>query len=103
MGRTRTAPTTSRMNATMRLRYRLSILLGALAVTATGVMTPLGARAVRPDAATLTKIASRVDARAGVVTIEASDPVPYVATQPDPRVLVLELRDVRAAGFLDQF
>jgi type IV pilus assembly protein PilQ len=66
-------------------------------------MTPVGARAVRPDAATLKKIASRVDTRAGVVTIEASDPVPYVTSQPDPRVLVLELRDVVASGFSDQF
>src|SRR6188508_68833 len=90
------------MNATMRLRYRLSTLLGVAAVIATGIM-PLAARAVRPDAAMLKKIASRVDARAGVVTIEASDPVPYVASQPDPRVLLLELRDVKAAGFTDQF
>ena len=51
----------------------------------------------------LKKIASRVDERAGVVTIEASEAVPYVASQPDPRVLVLELRDVRAAGFTDLF
>ena len=86
----------------MRLRYRFSTLLGVAAVIATGIM-PLAARAVRPDAALLKKIASRVDARAGVVTIEASDPVPYVASQPDPRVLLLELRDVKAAGFTDQF
>jgi type IV pilus assembly protein PilQ len=86
----------------MRLRYRLSTLLGVAAVMATA-MIPVGARAVRPDAATLKKIASRVDDRTGVVTIEASDPVPYVASQPDPRVLLLELRDVSAAGFTDQF
>jgi type IV pilus assembly protein PilQ len=86
----------------MRLRYRLSTLLGVAAVIAAAI-NPLGARAVRPDAAMLKKIASRVDERAGVVTIEASDPVPYVASQPDPRVLVLELRDVKAAGFTDLF
>jgi type IV pilus assembly protein PilQ len=86
----------------MRLRYRLSTLLGVAAVMATA-MIPLGARAVRPDAAMLKKIASRVDERAGVVTIEASDPVPYVASQPDPSVLLLELRDVKATGFTDLF
>jgi len=86
----------------MRLRYRLSTLLGVAAVVATGIM-PLAARAVRPDAAMLKKISSRVDVRAGVVTIEASDPVPYVASQPEPRVLLLELRDVKAAGFTDLF
>jgi type IV pilus assembly protein PilQ len=86
----------------MRLRYVFSTVLG-VSVLALGVMTPVGAWAVRPDAATLKKIASRVDTRAGVVTIEASDPVPYVTSQPDPRVLVLELRDVVATGFSDQF
>ena len=86
----------------MRLRYRYSTLLGVAAVIATGIM-PLAARAVRPDAAMLKKIASRVDDRAGVITIEASDPVPYVASQPEPRVLLLELRDVKAAGFTDLF
>src|SRR5689334_3671692 len=90
------------MNATMRLRYVFSTVLG-VGVLALSVMTPVGAWAVRPDAATLKKIASRVDARAGVITIEASEPVPYVASQPDPRVLVLELRDIVATGFLDQF
>jgi type IV pilus assembly protein PilQ len=86
----------------MRLRYVFSTVLGA-GVLALSVMTPVGARAVRADAATLKRIASRVDSRAGVITIEASDPVPYVATQPDPRVLVLELRDIVATGFSDQF
>src|SRR6187455_2223759 len=82
------------MKRNMRLRYRYSTLLGVAAVIATGIM-PLAARAVRPDAAMLKKIASRVDDRAGVITIEASDP--------EPRVLLLELRDVKAAGFTDLF
>ena len=46
---------------------------------------------------------SRVDDRTGVIAIEASDPVPYVASQPDPRTFVVELRDVVARGFADQF
>jgi len=53
----------------MRLRYVFSAMVGVSAL-ALSVMTPVGARAVRPDAATLKKIASRVDSRAGVVTIE---------------------------------
>ena len=81
----------------MRLRYVFSTVLG-VSVLALGVMTPVGARAVRPEAATLKRITSRVDTAAGVVTIEASDPVPYVTSQPDPRSLVLELRDVVATG-----
>ena len=44
-----------------------------------------------------------MDERAGVIVIEASDPVPYGASQPDPRSLVVELRDVVADRFADQF
>ncbi len=51
----------------------------------------------------LKKIASRVSDRAGVIAIEASDPVPYVASQPDPRTFVVELREVVALGFADNF
>jgi type IV pilus assembly protein PilQ len=70
------------------------------------VAMTLGARAPKAaavGAATLKKIASSVDARAGVIAIEASDPVPYVASQPDPRQFVIELRDIVAAGFADNF
>jgi len=55
------------------------------------------------DTAMLKRIASRVDDRAGIISIEASDPVPYVASQPDPRTFVIEMRDVVAAGFADNF
>src|ERR1041385_8091305 len=82
--------------------YRHSMLLGCV-LMALAAMVPLRASGVRADSATLKKIASRVDDRAGVITIEASDPVPYAASQPDPRVFVIELRDVVANGFADQF
>src|SRR4249919_1151714 len=59
-----------------------------------GVMVPL--RASSTDLAVLKRISSRVDNRAGVISIEASDPVPYVASQPDPKTFVIELRDVVA-------
>jgi type IV pilus assembly protein PilQ len=70
------------------------------------VAMTLGARAPQAagvDVATLKKIASSVDARAGVIAIEASDPVPYVASQPDPQQFVIELRDIVAVGFADNF
>jgi hypothetical protein len=51
----------------------------------------------------LKKIESRVDGRAGVISIEASDPVPYVSSQPEPRLFVIELRDIVALGFADNF
>jgi type IV pilus assembly protein PilQ len=79
------------------VRYRFSLLLVACAVVALGVKAPLGAAGGGIDTATLKKITSRLDARIGVLAIEASDPVPYVASQPDPRTFVIELRDVVAA------
>jgi type IV pilus assembly protein PilQ len=84
------------------MRRQKIILLVLCAAMALGVRVPLDALAAAPSA-TLKKIASRVDGRAGIIAIEASDPVPYVASQPDPRVFVVELRDVEAAGFADNF
>ncbi|HZM58320.1 MAG TPA: type IV pilus secretin PilQ [Vicinamibacterales bacterium] len=83
--------------------YRYSMLLGLCLAMAAGVMAPLGASRARVDQAMLTKIASRVEARTGVIAIEASAPVPYVASQPDPKTFVVELRDVVTFGFHDAF
>jgi type IV pilus assembly protein PilQ len=83
--------------------YRYTMLLGLCTAMALGVMAPLGASGARADAALLRKIASRLDDRMGVIAIEASAPVPYVASQPDPRTFVVELRDVEARDFADDF
>ena len=83
--------------------YRYLALLGLCAAMTMTVMTPVGARVARADVATLKRIASTVEGRAGIITIEASDPVPYVATQPDPRSFVIEMRDTVATGFADGF
>ena len=85
----------------MLLRNTKLLVLGAL--VATGAMAPLGASGGRTELPTLTSIASRVDDRTGVVTIEASAPVPYVASQPDPRTYIVELREVATRGFADHF
>jgi type IV pilus assembly protein PilQ len=79
------------------------MLLGLCLALTAGVMAPIGAASARTDAAMLKKIASRVDGRTGVIAIEASTPVPYVASQPDPKTFVIELRDVVAAGWEDAF
>src|ERR1041385_4571480 len=79
---------------------RLSTLLMTGAAMALVAIAPLAARS---DIATLNKIASRVDNRTGIVSIESSDPVPYVASQPDARTFIVELRDVSAARVADQF
>ena len=85
----------------MLLRYTKLLVLGA--VVAGGAIAPLGASEGRSELPTLTKIASRVDDRTGVITIEASEPVPYVASQPDPHTYIVELRDVATRGFADAF
>jgi len=79
-----------------------SVLVLCLAM-AIGAKASLDASGARGEVATLKKIASRVDRHAGVIAIEASDPVSYVAAQPDPHQFVIELRDVVARGFSDQF
>src|SRR5215470_11730978 len=85
----------------MESRPRHAILWILCAALAVGTIVQL--RASSTDSAILKRIASRVDDRAGVISIEASDPVPYVASQPDPRTFVIEMRDVVATGFADNF
>ena len=82
--------------------YRQTTVLLLCAAMALGAKASLTASA-GIETATLKKIASRVDERAGVIAIEASAPVAYVAAQPDPRTFVIELRDVLASGFADNF
>ena len=83
--------------------HRHSLRLWACAALALCVIAPLAANGARTDLAVLKRIASRVDDRVGTVSIEASDPVPYVASQPDARTFVVELREVSASGVADRF
>ena len=83
--------------------YRPSLLF-ALCLTVF-VLSPLGVAGTRTESsrgtsATLKKVTSRLDDRTGLLTIEASDPVPYVASQPDARTTVVEMRDVVAKDIL---
>jgi type IV pilus secretin PilQ/predicted competence protein len=80
--------------------YRYTTLVVLCVAMTLGARAPQAAGA---DVATLKKISTRMDARAGVIAIEASDPVPYVASQPDPHQFVVELRDTVAQGFADNF
>jgi type IV pilus assembly protein PilQ len=87
----------------MESRRRKAILWILCAGLALGLMAPLRASGTGPDFAVLKRIGSRVDDRAGVISIEASDPVPYVASQPDPKTFVVEMRDVMAMSVADNF
>ena len=86
-----------------RRMYRYTILLVLCVATTVGARAPLAAGRAAVDPATLKSITSRVDGRAGVISIEASDPVPYIASQPDPRLFVIELRNTVPLGFVDNF
>ena len=79
------------------------MLLGLCLAMAVGAMIPLRVSGAGNDAAMLKRIASRVDGRMGVIAIEATTPVPCIASQPDPKTFVVELRDVVAVGFQNEF
>ena len=83
-----------------RRRHAVVVWCALLAI---GAAASLTARGVGTDLATLKTIASRLDTRAGVIAIEASTPVAYVAAQPNPRTFVIELRDIESRGFADKF
>ena len=83
--------------------YRHTTVLVLCVAIALGAKASLTASGAGIETATLRKIASRVDDRAGVIAIEASAPVAYVAAQPDPQTFVIDLRDVLASGFADNF
>jgi type IV pilus assembly protein PilQ len=69
------------------------VLTGAL-VTASGRESTSGATATAT--VRLKTISSRVTSRGTSLVIEASEPVPYVATRPDPLTLFIDFRNVSA-------
>ena len=62
----------------------------------------VGSRAAGTTATTtgakLTTISSRADARSATLVIEATQPVPYVATRPDPLTVFVDFRNVDAGA-----
>ena len=70
----------------MESRRRKAILWILCAGLALGLMVPLRASGTGPDFAVLKRIGSRVDDRAGVISIEASDPVAYVGRSSRPGI-----------------
>jgi type IV pilus assembly protein PilQ len=74
-------------------RGRALFLSFALAATWHAVSHAAGA--VVPEAR-LTSITSKMNAKNASLVIEASEPVPYVTTRPDPLTIVLDFRNVAA-------
>jgi type IV pilus secretin PilQ/predicted competence protein len=82
-----------------------STLLGVLsgvviaALAATAVVANGGAENGEAASAELRAISSKVDGRTSTVMIEATEPVAYVTSQPDPLTVIVDLRNV-VAGYL---
>jgi type IV pilus assembly protein PilQ len=55
-------------------------------------------RTTAPSGVRLKAISSRVNGKGASLVIEATDPVPYVATRPDPLTVVVDFRNVVAEG-----
>ncbi|HMD34816.1 MAG TPA: hypothetical protein VKH42_07605, partial [Vicinamibacterales bacterium] len=82
----------------MTLRSGIALLL---TVAAAGALVNASAIADGPAAvggARLKAISSRVSQTGASLVIEASDPVGYVASYPDPLTVVLDFRNVAAEG-----
>jgi type IV pilus assembly protein PilQ len=71
----------------------LAVALSALLADTRGSAAEAPAAGVR-----LTAISSRASANGASLVIEASEPVSYVATRPDPLTLILDFRNADAAG-----
>ena len=63
-----------------------------------GMVSYAAGRVEKFPEAKLTAITSRLTAESAEIVIEASEPVPYVATRPDALTLVLDFRNVAPGG-----
>jgi type IV pilus secretin PilQ/predicted competence protein len=78
------------MKHTRALPLLLSILVAATLASVSGQNVGAGAHA------RITDISLRVNSKATSLVIESSEPVPYVATRPDPVTVIVEFRDTTA-------
>ncbi|MCC6992585.1 MAG: type IV pilus secretin PilQ [Acidobacteria bacterium] len=72
----------------------------ALAGHMTTVRAASGGSAAPPQ---LRAVSTRDDGRVSAVVIEATEPVAYVTSQPDPLTVLVDLRNVRSAGVQPPF
>ena len=72
-------------------------LVAALAVTLTA-SGPVSHRGTGADTPALRSISSRLDGTVSTVLIEATEPVAYLTSQPDPLTVLVDLRNVDAGG-----
>jgi len=85
----------AQLNATNTCALVLAVALAGGYVAATRAES----RAATTNVVRLKTISSRVTSTGTSLVIEASEPVPYVATRPDPLTLYIDFRNVAADGF----
>ena len=72
----------------------VALSLVVLLATAASTNSRAAGTATNIPGAKLTTISSRGDGRSATLVIEASEPVPYVATRPDPLTVLIDFRNV---------
>ena len=72
----------------------VALSLVVLLATAASTSSRAAGTATNIAGAKLTTISSRGDGRGATLVIEASEPVPYVATRPDPLTVLIDFRNV---------
>ena len=82
-----------------RRGWRASIALASL----TSVVLMSGMTVATTAPIQLVTISSRMSPGTLSILIEASQPAPYVASQPDPLTLFVDLRNVSTAGVVNRF
>jgi type IV pilus assembly protein PilQ len=83
------------------MRGRAVLLLSAAAAAFLNV--PGAANAPAAPTVRLTTLTSRVHATGAALVVEATEPVPYVATRPDPLTLLVDFRNVSFEGVANSF
>ena len=76
----------------------VALSLVVLLATAASTNSRAAGTATNIPGAKLTTISSRGDGRGATLVIEASEPVPYVATRPDPLTVLIDFRNVDAGA-----
>src|SRR5688572_12042436 len=78
---------------------------GLLLCAAAAALLNVSGSATAPAAPTvrLTSVTTRVHPGGAALVVEATEPVPYVSTRPDPLTLVLDFRNVSLDGFANTF
>jgi type IV pilus secretin PilQ/predicted competence protein len=75
-----------------------AVALLSIVATAGTLVNASGPAASPPDSVRLTAISSTLGAKGASLVIEASEPVAYTATRPDPLTLLLDFRNVGASS-----